>query len=82
MSSQTKHTHSHQIIIIIIIIIVFCCAIHCTNLIGIVLPGTELLDSQVRTKFSIGLFHAVFIWLTTEFSSARRVLKSVMSQPL
>ena len=32
--------------------------------IGIFLPGTELLDSPVRTKFSTESFHAVFFWLT------------------
>ena len=42
------------------------------HLFGIHLPGTELLDSLVRTQFSTGLFHAVFIWLSTEFSSSCR----------
>ena len=39
---------------------------------GINLEGTELLDrldSPVRMEFSIGLFQAVFIWLSMEFSS-------------
>ena len=36
--------------------------------IGILLPGTELLDSQVRMDFSIGSTHAVLIKFTTEFS--------------
>ena len=35
------------------------------------LAGTELLDSPVRTKFSTGLFQAVFIWLSMEFTSGR-----------
>ena len=30
--------------------------------------GTDLLNSRVRTGFITGSFHAVFIWLTTEFS--------------
>ena len=40
------------------------------TLFGIHLPGTELLDSPVRTEFSTGLFQVVFIWLSTEFSSS------------
>ena len=36
------------------------------------LPGTALLGSPVRTEFSTGLFQAVFIWLSMEFSSGCR----------
>ena len=41
--------------------------------IGILLSGTELLDSPIRMEFSTGLVHAVFIQLTTEYSSDCRV---------
>ena len=38
-----------------------------------ILPGTELLDSPVRTEFNTGLFQAVFIWLSNELSSFQGV---------
>ena len=38
-------------------------------IIGILLTGTELLDSPVRTDFSTESLYEVFIWLATEFSS-------------
>ena len=38
-----------------------------------ILLGTELRDSTVRTVFSTGSFHGLFIWLTTEFQSYLRV---------
>ena len=41
-----------------------------TDLFGIHLALTELLDSAVRMEFSTGLFQAVFIWLSMEFSSS------------
>ena len=37
--------------------------------IGILLPGTVLLDRPVIMEFITGSFQTVFIWLTTEFSS-------------
>ena len=45
----------------------------CVCPIGILLPGTEVLDSPVRMEFSTGSLSAAFIWLTMEFSSDRRV---------
>ena len=50
---------------------IFCVSVSMTSAehpVGI-LPGTELLDSQVRTEFSTGSFQMVFFWLSTEFSS-------------
>ena len=35
--------------------------------IGILLSGTELLGSPVRTEFCTGSLYAVSIWFTTEF---------------
>ena len=35
--------------------------------IGILLPGTELLDSPVRTEFGTGSFHAVLICQSAEY---------------
>ena len=55
---------------------------HCSP-IGILLPGTELLDSPVRMEFSPGSFHAVFIWLTMKFSSdwsSTRVMSLTLQQ--
>ena len=54
--------------------------------IGILLTGTELLDSQVKMAFSTGTFHVdvVFNQLTMEFSSDCSVkqVTSVTSQQL
>ena len=41
--------------------------------------GHPVQDSQVRTEFSTGSFHVVFIWLTMEFSSESGVENTVMS---
>ena len=42
------------------------------TLFGIHRPGTELLNSRVRTEFSTRLFQVVFIWLSTEIYSGSR----------